>query len=94
MEKLIHNLTEPSIIVMDNAPYHSVVKNKAPTSANKVDELRLWLLENNVSFDPSLRKPALLQLVKKNKPKPIYEIDEILGQHGHTVIRLPPYLSL
>ncbi|KAL0868225.1 hypothetical protein ABMA27_007760 [Loxostege sticticalis] len=34
-EKLIPNITEPSIIVMDNAPYHSVIKNKAPTSANR-----------------------------------------------------------
>lgn len=91
MEKLIPNITEPSIIVMDNAPYHSVVKNKAPTSANKVDDLRLWLLENDVTFEPNLRKPALLALVKKNKPEPVYEIDEILGQHGHTVVRLPPY---
>ncbi|CAG9130433.1 unnamed protein product [Plutella xylostella] len=76
-EKLIHNITYPSIIVMDNAPYHSIiVKNKAPTSANKFDDLRLWLLENNVSFDPNLRKPALLALVRKNKPEPVYEIDE------------------
>lgn len=37
-EKLIPNIAEPSIIVMDNAPYHSVIKNKASSSANKVDE--------------------------------------------------------
>ncbi|CAG4954644.1 unnamed protein product [Colias eurytheme] len=90
-EKLIPNIREPSIIVMDNAPYHSVVKNKCPTSANKVDEIKMWLLENNIPFDLQLRKPSLVQLVKKHKPDPIYEIDELLGQHGHTVVRLPPY---
>lgn len=90
-EKLIPNITEPSIIVMDNAPYHSVIKNKAPTSANRVSELREWLIENNISFDPHLRKPSLLALVRKHKPEPQYEIDEIFGEFGHTVVRLPPY---
>lgn len=90
-EKLIPNLHEPSIIVMDNAPYHTVVTNKAPTSSSRVDEIKLWLLENNIDFDPSLRKPNLLSLVKKNKPRPIYAIDELLGENGHTVVRLPPY---
>lgn len=37
---------------MDNAPYNLVIKNKAPTSASKVNEIKLWLLENNVPFDP------------------------------------------
>lgn len=90
-EKLIPNVTEPSIIVMDNAPYHSVVVNKTPTSATKVAEIKLWLVQNNVQFSHSLRKPELLMLVKRHKPDPIYEIDQILGDHGHTVVRLPPY---
>nr|XP_049694765.1 uncharacterized protein LOC126054218 isoform X1 [Helicoverpa armigera] len=90
-EKLIPNLREPSIIVMDNAPYHSVVLNKAPTSGSKVAEIKLWLLDNNITFEDSLRKPQLLMLVKQHKPEPIYEIDHILGDHGHTVVRLPPY---
>ncbi|KAJ2951347.1 hypothetical protein O0L34_g13476 [Tuta absoluta] len=91
IEKLIPNLTYPSLIVMDNAPYHSVVKNKAPTSSSNVADIKLWLTENNINFDPTLRKPMLLDLVKKNKPEPIFEIDELLDQHGHSVVRLPPY---
>lgn len=90
-EKLIPNLNEASIIVMDNAPYHGVVQNKAPTSASRVEEIKLWLLENNIPFEPSSRKPALLMLVKKHKPEPVYQIDELLGEHGHEVVRLPPY---
>lgn len=42
---------------MDNAPYHSIVKNKAPTSASRVDEIKLWLLENDAAYDDSSRKP-------------------------------------
>lgn len=90
-EKLIPNLKYPSIIVMDNAPYHSIVKNKAPTTSSTIAEIKLWLEENNINFDPTLRKPMLYDLVKINKPEPVYEIDELLSEHGHTVVRLPPY---
>ncbi|CAH2105950.1 unnamed protein product [Euphydryas editha] len=77
-EKLIPNLHEPSIIVFDNAPYHSVITNKASTSSSRIEEIKNWLIENNVEFDPRLRKPNLLTLVKQHKPQPIYEIDELL----------------
>ncbi|RVE47763.1 hypothetical protein evm_007518 [Chilo suppressalis] len=30
-------------------------------------------------------------LVKRYKTEPIYEIDKLLGENGHTVVRLPPY---
>lgn len=45
----------------------------------------------NVTAHISLRKPNLLALVKQHKPHPIYAIDNLLGDHGHTVVRLPPY---
>lgn len=90
-EKLIPNLPPASIVVMDNAPYHSVVLNKAPTSATKVADIKEWLNENEIPFDEALKKPQLLMLVKRHKPEPKFEIDELLGEHGHTVVRLPPY---
>lgn len=64
--------------------YKIIIFRQAPTSASRVDDIKLWLLENNIPFDESLRKPSLLMLVK-NKPKPVYHIDELLGEHGHTV---------
>lgn len=30
-------------------------------------------------------------MVKQHKPRPIYALDELLGENGHTVVRLPPY---
>ena len=38
-----------------------------------------------------MTKVELYQLVKQNKGDPIYEIDQLLHAHGHTVLRLPPY---
>lgn len=89
-EKLIPNLPNASIVVLDDAPY-SLVLNKTPSSSSKISDIKMWLSQNNIPYDDKLRKPQLLMLVKRYKPEPIYQIDAILGEHGHTVVRLPPY---
>lgn len=33
---------------MDNVSYHSVVRNRAPTSTSKVSEIKLWLSEDDI----------------------------------------------
>lgn len=86
--KLIPNLPKASIVVMDNAPYHSIVLNDTPSSSTKISDIQKWLSQNNIPFDSTLKKPQLLMLVKRHKPDPLYEIDEILGA-GHKVVRLP-----
>ncbi|CAH2088887.1 unnamed protein product [Euphydryas editha] len=55
-EKLIPNLHEESITVFDNTPYHSVIINKTPNTSTRVDDIKLWLSENNIPFDSLLRK--------------------------------------
>ncbi|KAF2893203.1 hypothetical protein ILUMI_12970 [Ignelater luminosus] len=44
-EQLLKSLEEPSIIVMNNASYHSAVINKAPTAACEVSSLELGLMK-------------------------------------------------
>ncbi|KAH9640930.1 hypothetical protein HF086_015625 [Spodoptera exigua] len=90
-EKLIPNLNEPSVIVMDNASYHSIIVNKAPTSQNRKDDIREWLTLNNIPFEDYHTKAELLCFVKRNIPEPVYEADELLKENGHEVLRLPPY---
>lgn len=41
-EKLIPNFPPASIVVMDNASYHSVILNKEPTSGTKVAAIQQW----------------------------------------------------
>lgn len=89
--QLIPNLEEPSLIVMDNAPYHSVLEEKQPSSASTKGDIIKWLKKNNITFDEKLLKAELLQLAKRNKKENIYIIDELIRQHGHEVLRLPPY---
>ncbi|GBP37192.1 hypothetical protein EVAR_31123_1 [Eumeta japonica] len=91
MEKLIPNLTKPSLIVMDNAKYHSVQLNKPPTQADRIAVIKEWLQSNNIPYDYNWRKRKLLEAVKNHKPESKYQINEILKSHGHEVFRLPPY---
>lgn len=91
-ESLLPNLEKPSIIVMDNAKYHSRVLDKPPTLNSRKSELLEWLRTHGVSFQVDMKKAELLELVRLNKPQfPKYVIDELAKQKGHRIIRLPPY---
>lgn len=90
-EKLIPNLEEPSVIIMDNASYHSVIINKVPNTQTRKSNIREWLRDNGIPYEDYHTKAELLCIVKRNTPDPIYEADEILNQCGHEVLRLPPY---
>ena len=90
--KVLPNLPKGSVIVMDNASYHSVRSEKAPTSNSKKEDMKNWLLQNNVSVPEKINKKDLYELVKIHKPRlPKYRIDEMAREHGHQIIRLPPY---
>ena len=91
-EQLLPNIPAESVIIIDNAPYHSMVIDRAPTLASKKADLQKWLTEHNISFDPKMIKVQLYELVKLNKRRfPLYVIDELAARHGHTIVRTPPY---
>ncbi|KAI4454381.1 hypothetical protein MML48_9g00004633 [Holotrichia oblita] len=54
--QLLPNIPEKSLILMDNAPYHSVVLNKLPTMVSRKQTIMDWLHENNVNFSTDLTK--------------------------------------
>uniref|UniRef100_A0A0B7BGD8 Tc1-like transposase DDE domain-containing protein n=1 Tax=Arion vulgaris TaxID=1028688 RepID=A0A0B7BGD8_9EUPU len=86
-------LDKPSCIVMDNASYHNVValEDKIPISSSTKEEMKTWLVKENVNFDNNCLKPELLQIVRQTKRMKVYQIDKIILEHGHTSLRLPPY---
>lgn len=78
-EKLIPNLPPQSVVVMDNAAYHNVEINKAPTSSSKKQEIINWLQKNNVPFSETMLKPELLLLTKMAKSEyKRFVVDELL----------------
>lgn len=51
-----------------------------------------WLSDRNIPFSATMFKAELFEIVKLNMPKfKTYKIDFILEEHGHSVLRLPPY---
>ncbi|CAK1597710.1 unnamed protein product [Parnassius mnemosyne] len=90
-EKLIPNLPERSLVVMDNAPYHCTQLNKAPSMSNIKSSMQEWLRQKGIYFEDTWRKAVLFELIKQNKGPPTFAVDELLTAHGHEVLRLPPY---
>ena len=91
-EKLLPNMPANSILVIDNAPYHSMQEERAPTTATRKGDMITWLQSKNIPFVPDMLKSELYEIIKKHKPREKkYEIDRMAREHGHTVVRLPPY---
>ena len=90
-EKLVPNLPANSVLVIDNAAYHNIQEDKCPTQSTRKADMQSWLERHSVQFDPRMLKAELYELCLKNKKSPVYILDTILQQHGHTCIRLPQY---
>lgn len=92
LNRFLNHLEEGSIIIMDNAPYHSVSINRTPNTSSKKDEISEWLKNKGVSFSPSETKSELLEKVLPFKSsEKMYELDQLANEMGHEVIRLPRY---
>jgi len=78
--------------VVDNASYHNVQLNRHSSSNARKGEMLFWLDKHGNRYSSNKTKAELYDLIKMHKPQ--YEtsaIDCLLNEHGHTVIRLPPY---
>jgi transposase len=97
--RVLPYLTCPTIIVLDNASYHHSFDEGTffPRKAKK-DELKNWLVDNEVMFDEKSKKAELITLVES-----IYELPpnriEVLAEEdgirrfgeGHEILYLPQY---
>ncbi|XP_060882122.1 uncharacterized protein LOC132953799 [Metopolophium dirhodum] len=89
---MLNNLEEPSIIVMDNASYHSTLVDNFPKCNARKSDVQDWLTKKNITFSPLETLAELKQRVKLLIPiEKKYELDELALKMGHEVIRLPPY---
>ena len=81
-----------SVIVVDNASYHNVQLNRHPSNNARKGEKPFWLDKRGIQYSPDMTKAELYDLIKMHKPQyETFAIDCLLADHGHTVLRLPPY---
>jgi len=91
--QLLPNIPASSIIVMDNASYHSRKIHKPPTSNSNKATMREWLQKKAITVPESLQRIQLKELVARhiNAADTNYVCDKMASEHGHRVVRLPPY---
>jgi len=90
LKSLLPNIPPKSLIVMDNASYHSMTT--IPKSNNRIGEMKDWLQKNKISFSSTLKKKDIWQIIKGQKSNfEHYVIDKIARNNGHEILRLPPY---
>lgn len=91
-EKLLKNIPENSLIIMDNAAYHNVLAEEAfPKKSHSVKRLREWLSNNEIPWTKDMLKSELFVLCSRFATKPEFLIDNIARKHGHSILRTPPY---
>ncbi|XP_025191598.1 uncharacterized protein LOC112591881 [Melanaphis sacchari] len=90
--QMLLNLEQPSIIVMDNASYHSSLIENYPKSNSRKADVQQWLRDKNIDFSPVETLDELREKVKPSMPRgKKYKLDELTFQMGHEMVRLPPY---
>ncbi|XP_026821642.1 uncharacterized protein LOC113560061 [Rhopalosiphum maidis] len=92
LEGILPRLKENAVIIMDNAPYHSVKLEKCPATNWRKADIVEWLKSKGEVVDKSMIKLELLKIVRRikllyNK----YVTDEMVSQQNKTALRLPPY---
>ncbi|XP_017795847.1 PREDICTED: uncharacterized protein LOC108577227 [Habropoda laboriosa] len=65
--KLLPNIKPNSVIVMDNAPYHSRQVQKIPCKSSSKVEIQDFLLKYNLFFEDNYTKDELLEILKIGK---------------------------
>lgn len=90
--EMIKFLPASSVVVMDNASYHSRRAEKTPTSSWRKQELIDWLTAKGIAFEANLIKKELLAIANLHKTRFIkYAVEDIAEKYNITVLRLPPY---
>ena len=90
VNRLLPNIPPHSLIVMDNAPYHSRRKEEYPVKSWTKKKLIEWLNQKSITYPEKALKSEIWAIVEVNRPStPEYVVDELASQAGHEVVRLP-----
>lgn len=95
LEQLLPNIPSNSVIVLDNASYHSRLLSKVPNNSTKKEDILNFMKNKNISIPEKIpTKTELLNIIKSHKFQKEYVIDELCRSQGHDVLRLPHYYCI
>ena len=91
-KSICQNILKHSVIVIDNAPYHSKNTENYPTSKWRKQQFVDWLTEKNITFPDKAFRADLWTLVKSEREKfPDKVMETVANEYGHEILRLPSY---
>ena len=91
-ENVCKLLKPNSVIIIDNASYHSRNADDFPVSKWKKSQFEDWLKDHKIPFRPDALRTELWMLCKIHRATNTSKvIDNIAKRYGHEVLYLPPY---
>lgn len=83
-----------SIVVMDNASYHSRKLDKIPTMAMRKADIVAWLDNHSIAYPTPVNKVnklTLIGLAKASGVEVLYAVENLAAAKKVRILRLPPY---
>ena len=90
-DSLLPNTSPNSLIVIDNASYHSRRLEPVPTMSSRKQVMQDWLTARGIDFQEHALKRELYVVIKASNVSPKYAVAEMAKAAGYGVVRLPPY---
>ena len=87
--KLLPNIPPNSLIVMDNASYHSQRLEEVPVKSWTKTKMIEWLEGKGISYPPQALRSEIFSIIQGEGVTPRYVVDEMAHAAGHEVVRLP-----
>ncbi|XP_072401042.1 uncharacterized protein [Diabrotica undecimpunctata] len=91
-ENVLQRIEPNSVVVLDNASYHSRLVERIPNMSDSKAVLQNWLKEKSIPYGEDMVKMELMNIIRQHRSTyRQYAVDTMARLHGITVLRLPPY---
>ncbi|KAF8357813.1 hypothetical protein PRIPAC_92808 [Pristionchus pacificus] len=83
------------VLQMDNAKYHSRVRDKMPCQNDRKEVMAKWFKDHNMQCLDSWKKKEMIGALKQldRRDYNVYIVDEMAKKYGITLVRTPPYMA-
>ena len=85
-DSLLPNISPNSLIVIDNASYHSRRLEPVPTMSSRKQVMQDWLTALGIEYPEHALKRELYAVIKASNVSPKYAVDEMAKAAGHEVV--------
>ena len=92
--KLLPNIQPNSLIVMDNASYHSCHSDPVPVKSWTKQKMQDWFQAKRIEFPTNVLKAELYSIIQRLKPTPHYVVDDMVAATGKYSLKIVFYLLI